>query len=46
MVYLNDMNSPATTATLVAAMKEESVSTIIGETILGIYDEVEGEFGK
>lgn len=46
MVYLNDMNSPTATTTIVAAMKKAGVSTIIGATILGIYDEVVGEFGK
>ena len=46
LVYLNDMNSPEATGTIVAAMKENNVPIIIGATILGIYDEVIGEFGK
>lgn len=46
LVYLNDMNSPEATAAIVTSMKKAGVLTIIGATILGIYDEVAGEFGK
>lgn len=46
VVYLNDMNSPKATETIIAAMKKQNVPWIIGATILGIYDEVAGEFGK
>ena len=46
IVYLNDMNSPEATKTIVDAAKKSGVSKIIGATILGIYDEVIGEFGK
>lgn len=46
LVYLNDMNSPEATDTIITAMKKNNVPTIIGATILGIYDEVSGEFGK
>ena len=46
IVYLNDMNSPETTQTIVDAAKKSGVAKIIGATILGIYDEVIGEFGK
>lgn len=46
IVYLNDMNSPEATKTIVVAAKKSGVSKIIGATILGIYDEVIGEFGK
>lgn len=46
VVYLNDMNSPEATTTVVAAMKKAGANWIIGATILGIYDEVVGEFGK
>lgn len=46
VVYLNDMNSPKATGTIVAAMKKQNVPWIIGATILGIYDEVIGEFSK
>ena len=46
IVYLNDMNSPEATQTIVDAAKKSGVAKIIGATILGIYDEVIGEFGK
>lgn len=46
IVYLNDMNSPDATQTIVDAAKKSGVAKIIGATILGIYDEVVGEFGK
>lgn len=46
IVYLNDMNSPDATQTIVDAAKKSGVAKIIGATILGIYDEVIGEFGK
>lgn len=46
IVYLNDMNSPEATQTIVDAAKKSGVAKIIAATILGIYDEVIGEFGK
>ena len=46
IVYLNDMNSPEATQTIVDAAKKSGVAKIIGATILGIHDEVIGEFGK
>ena len=46
IVYLNDMNSPEATQTIIDAAKKSGVSKIIGATILGIYDEVVGAFGK
>ena len=46
IVYLNDMNSPEATQTIVDAAKKSGVAKRIGATILGIYDEVIGEFGK
>jgi uncharacterized protein YbjT (DUF2867 family) len=46
IVYLNDMNSPEATQTIVDAAKKSGVSKIICATILGIYDEVIGAFGK
>ena len=46
IVYLNDMNSPEATQTIMDAAKKSGVAKIIGATILGIYDEVIGEFGK
>ena len=46
IVYLNDMNSPDAIQKIVDAAKKSGVTKIIGATILGIYDEVIGEFGK
>ena len=46
IVYLNDMNSPEATQTIVDAAKKSGVAKIIAATILGIYDEVIGVFGK
>ena len=46
IVYLNDMNSPEATQTIIDAAKKSGVTKIIGATILGIYDEVIGEFGQ
>lgn len=46
IVYLNDMNSPEATHAIIDAVKKAGVAKIIGATILGIYDEVIGAFGK
>ena len=46
IVYLNDMNSPDAIQKIVDAANKSGVTKIIGATILGIYDEVIGEFGK
>ncbi|WP_253295982.1 NAD(P)H-binding protein [Enterococcus raffinosus] len=46
IVYLNDMNLPEATKNVVSIMKRYNIPMIIGATILGIYDEVIGEFGK
>jgi len=46
MVYLNDMNDPDATKTIVEIMKQTDTSFIIGANILGIYGEVVGAFGK
>lgn len=45
-VYLNDMGNPQAIAMILEIMKETGVRRIIGATILGIYDEVAGAFGR
>lgn len=45
-IYLNDMNSREGVETIANAMKESGIKRIILASILGIYDEVPGAFGK
>jgi nucleoside-diphosphate-sugar epimerase len=45
-IYLNDMNSNEGIQTIVKAMKDTGNKRIIVASILGIYDEVPGAFGK
>lgn len=45
-IYLNGMNSKDGVAAIAKAMKVNGVKRIILASILGIYDEVPGEFGK
>lgn len=45
-IYLNDMNSKEGIQTIVKAMKDTGTKRIIVASILGIYDEVSGAFGK
>ena len=45
-VYINDMGTPEAVKNIIEAMQESGVKRFIGATILGIYNEVEGEFGK
>lgn len=45
-VYLNDMNSIVGVKTVVEAMEECNVNILISASILGIYGEVPGAFGK
>jgi uncharacterized protein YbjT (DUF2867 family) len=45
-VYLNDLNSLTGVKTVVEAMESGNVKTLIAASILGIYDEVPGAFGK
>ncbi|MGM0241065.1 NAD(P)H-binding protein [Enterococcus sp. AZ103] len=45
-IYLNDMNSPEATEVIVKAAEQAGQPFLIGATILGIYDEVAGPFGK
>jgi uncharacterized protein YbjT (DUF2867 family) len=46
LVYLNDMNDEKGIQTVVEAMEEVGVKKLIVASILGIYDEVQGAFGK
>ncbi|MNN56476.1 hypothetical protein D3C81_1714110 [compost metagenome] len=45
-VYLNDLNSLAGVKTVVEAMENRNVNILIAASILGIYGEVPGAFGK
>lgn len=45
-VYLNDMGTPEAVKSIIEAMHECGIKRFIGATILGIYNEVGGEFGK
>jgi len=45
-VYVNEMASAEATQTIVDAMKETGVKRFIGATVLGIYDEVTGDFAE
>jgi hypothetical protein len=46
LVYLNDMNDEKGVQTVVEAMEEVGVKKLILASILSIYDEVPGAFGK
>lgn len=46
IVYVNDLGDDRSTATIIAAMNKAGVKRVIGASILGIYDEVPGEFGR
>ncbi|MGZ9819376.1 NAD(P)H-binding protein [Peribacillus simplex] len=46
VVYLNDMRDAQATQSIVSAMDEAGVKRLIGATVLGIYDEVIGAFGR
>lgn len=46
VVYVNDMNGVENTATVVKAMKQMGIKRVIVASILGIYDEVPGDFGQ
>ncbi|WP_221393605.1 NAD(P)H-binding protein [Dyadobacter sp. NIV53] len=46
VVYVNDMGNSKNTQTIVNAMKEAGLNRIIVASILGIYNEVPGAFGK
>lgn len=46
VVYLNDMNDKKGIETITSSMKKQGVKRIIVASILGIYNEVPGAFGK
>jgi nucleoside-diphosphate-sugar epimerase len=46
LVYLNSMGDAQAASTIVDAMKFAGIERIIAASILGIYDEVPGAFGK
>lgn len=46
IIYINDMGNPASTRSIVQAMNTAGVKRVIAASILGIYDEVPGPFGK
>lgn len=46
LVYLNDMGNPEAVQLILDQMKDNHVTRFIGTSILGIYDEVAGEFGE
>jgi uncharacterized protein YbjT (DUF2867 family) len=46
VVYVNDMNDRQNTKSILNAMKDSGIKRIIVASILGIYDEVQGAFGK
>ncbi|MGG7059798.1 NAD(P)H-binding protein [Clostridium tertium] len=46
LIYINDMGDEKATKTIVDAMSVTGVKRVIATSILGIYDEVPGKFGK
>ena len=46
VVYLNDMMGTKETESVVSAMERAGVKRLIGATVLGLYDEVGGAFGR
>lgn len=46
VVYLNDMRDANNMKSIVSAMEQSGVKRLIGASVLGLYDEVVGEFGK
>lgn len=46
IVYINDLGDDQSTDTIIEAMTKAGVKHVIGASILGIYDEVEGAFGQ
>jgi nucleoside-diphosphate-sugar epimerase len=46
VVYVNDMNDRQNTKSILNATKDSGLKRIIVASILGIYDEVQGAFGK
>lgn len=46
VVYINDMGDDSATRTIIEAMNAAGVKRVIAASILGIYNEVPGAFGK
>ena len=46
LVYINDMGDDKSTKTITDAMHDAGVRRVIAASVLGIYDEVPGAFGK
>lgn len=46
VVYVNDMGDKKATHSIVEAMRKAGINRIIAASVLGIYDEVPGAFGK
>jgi Predicted nucleoside-diphosphate-sugar epimerases len=46
VVYINDMGDDSATRIIIEAMNAAGVKRVIAASILGIYDEVPGAFGK
>ena len=46
VVYINDMGDDQATNIIIEAMKKVGVKRVIGASVLGIYDEVPGAFGR
>jgi nucleoside-diphosphate-sugar epimerase len=46
VVYLNDMSNAHATQSIVSAMDKAGIKRLIGASVLGIYNEVAGAFGR
>ncbi|MEH7306904.1 NAD(P)H-binding protein [Neobacillus drentensis] len=46
LVYINDMGDEKSTKAIIDAMHDAGVRRVIAASVLGIYDEVPGAFGK
>ncbi|MCY7939618.1 NAD(P)H-binding protein [Bacillus inaquosorum] len=46
LVYINDMGDEESTKAIIDAMHDAGVRRVIAASVLGIYDEVPGTFGK
>lgn len=46
LVYINDMSDDKSTKAIIDAMHDSGVRRVIAASVLGIYDEVPGAFGK
>ncbi|WP_419883487.1 NAD(P)H-binding protein [Peribacillus sp. B-H-3] len=46
LVYINDMGDDKSTKTIIDALYDAGVRRVIAASVLGIYDEMPGAFGK